>query len=180
MNQLTRVCDLLDFPHYESSIAIHEATSKEKLQNTWMRVNGKVMYVGKFLWDTNEIVTEGKKKILVTDLDVFLPETGLYSDGFSCCYVKKLPKKQWAKSFSYSNYGCSYLYMNGTMNDNDYTDFVGRAQKVPFFLTLDGRLFFAKYTVATVKNNICEVRNHLYHQEVLDLVQKEKFPWVVQ
>lgn len=180
MNLINRVCDLLDFPHHEVSTAIHEAASKEKLQNTWMRVNGKVMYVGKFLWDTNEIVNKDKKKILVTDLDVFLPETGLYSDGFSCCYVKKLPKKQWAKSFSYNNYGCLYLYMNGTMNDDDYTDFVGRAQKVPFFLTPDGRLFFAKYTVAKVQDNICEVSNPLFHQEVLDFVQKEKLPWMVQ
>lgn len=180
MNLVIRVCDLLDFPYHEVSTAIHEAVSKEKLQNTWMRVNGKVMYVGKFLWDTNEIVTKDKEKILVTDLDVFLPETGLYSDGFSCCYVNKLPKKQWAKSFSYNNYSCSYLYMNSTMNDDDYTDFVGRAQKVPFFLTLYGQLYFAKYTVAKVKNNICEVSNPLFHQEVLDFVQKEKLPWMVQ
>lgn len=179
MNLLTRVCDLLDFPYNAVSTAIHEAASKEKLQNTWMRVNGKVMYVGKFLWDTNEIVTEGKKEILVTDLDVFLPETGLYSDGFSCCYVKKLPTKQWAKSFSYNNYVCSYLFMNGAM-DGDYTDFVGRAQKVPFFLTPDGRLFFATYTVAKVQDNICKVSNPLFYQEVLDFVQKEKLPWMVQ
>lgn len=180
MNLINRVCDLLDFPYHAVSTAIYEAANKEKLQNTWMRVNGKVMYVGKFLWTTNEIVTKDNKKILVTDLDVFLPETGLYSDGFSCCYVKKLPRKQWAKSFSFNNYVFSYLYMDVYNEGEEYTDFVGRAQKVPFFLTPDGRLFFAKYTVAKVQDNICKVSNPLFYQEVLDFVQKEKLPWMVQ
>lgn len=181
MNLLQRVCEILDFPDTQASLAVNEACNKEKLQNTYMKVNGHVLYMDMFDFDNNEIITENKIRVFVSDLDVFTPEAGLYTDGYSCLLLKKYPKKHWQKSFNYSTYSTKWIHISNTNPPlDDPAKFIGMNKRVLFFRADNGSIFHNKEVVATEMDGVCTVSNPLFYQELLDWITKEKLPWKIQ
>lgn len=178
MNLANRVCEILDFPAHLIHMAVSEAVDKNKLRSTWMKVNGQILYIHDFDFGGDEIVTSDKTRIKVETLDVFLPSAGLYSDGVSCLYLRKLPVKQWCKSYNVKSYNTYWIH-NDALIEKDIS-FHNKAKKVPFFVKPTGELFVNKLQIGTVKDGICTVSNMNFYQEVLDWVTKEKLPWTLQ
>lgn len=107
------VADVLDLP---STIAMKEAPSK--LGQTYMFVNGMLMYVNEidesrlYVSSSHEI---GAKSSIdgddVESLKLWLPKTGVYfkKDSTKAVLLRRLPMRQWRRSFSTSFYEVLYL-----------------------------------------------------------------------
>lgn len=180
MNLIQHVCRILDFQEKDAAVAINEACNKGKLQNTWMKVNNHVLYVIDFGFSSDTILTEKNISVFVKDLDVFLPEAGLYTDGETCVYLKKHPKKQWQKSFNTVLYSWSILECSPSHVLDNVPAFIHTAKRVPFFKSKSGSIFFGKEVIASELDGICTVSNHIFYQELLDWITKEELPWKLQ
>ena len=181
MNLLQQVCKILDFQEKDASVAINEARNKNKLKNTWMKVNNHhLLYVKEFDFTSNKILTDKDISVFVEDLDVFLPEAGLYTDGKTCVYLKKHPKKQWQKSFNTILYSWTILEHSPSYVLDNVPAFIHTAKRVPFFKSKSGSIYFRKEVVASELDGICTVSNHLFYQELVDWITKEKPHWKLQ
>lgn len=116
--ELVRIMDM-DNPYNEAD---------KKLTKTWMFVNGSLQYIHSFNYDDEEVVVQDfrgvKSAIKVSLLEVFLPETGLYTtthpDGVDILLITKEPKKQWHKSFNTSFYLVKGVNKDISMNNVSY------------------------------------------------------------
>lgn len=171
MNKMyEELCRVLDFPLDYYDKALYEANNG-KLNSTWMEVNGELMYVDCFSDSGMAIVQteKGGKSVEVETLELWNPDTGIYSDGKKVLALKKKTGKQWKKSFNINNYFA--LELNQTIN---YSDFYSKIykQKPKQFANIDGHIYFNTTKVGQIKNGEL-VAKEIYKPELLKFLEKE-------
>ena len=115
MSTLTaHLCKLMSLPPY---LAVNEARSK--LSDTFLIVNGKLVYVENINEDRMQILQEGQTDEYVSlrgrdieTLEFWLPISGIYMIEGVPVHLWKLPKRQWRKSFSWNYYASSHGSVN--------------------------------------------------------------------
>jgi len=163
MQALAKIMDLKD--------PLDEA--RKKLQDTYMVVNGKILYIKEFFTGTNQLLSINEDTgdgtlIDVLTLDVFLPEAGLYqlSSGNLLC-LSKIPKRQWLKSFSRTYYNSDVLG-TVTQETRPILDILyQKPQKIA--VNSIGNIYFLQTKIGVVKNAkefICLDLN--FAQELID------------
>ena len=176
------ICRILDFdPNNYWATAWQEAVVKEKLVYTWMRVNGEVYCINKFVPDSDTVlvsnsITSMHEKVVET-LEVFLPESGMYTDGVNCVYINKKPLKQWKKSYHPGFYQAEWVQKKKVA---DFEQFLGEAKLVPFFVSEVGALYKNQTKIGTAKDGIISLTDYNFYQDVVDWVEKEKLEWKLQ
>jgi len=172
-----RIEEILDL---SGDIALHEAN--KKLVNTVMFLNGKLEYIVEFYWDFNKVSyfnydslihSGGPIVTVVKSLEVFMPETGLYSSSeLGYIYINKIPKKQWAKSFSEAGYVLCTLVKKFTelspciqwRNVLNLTSF----KKVDIIVDEEKNIFYHNHFIGTLGEDKVICSNELFTQEIKD------------
>lgn len=176
------ICRILDFdPNNYWTTAWQEAVVKEKLVYTWMRVNGEVYFINKFVPNSDTVFvsnnnTPSHEKEVET-LEVFLPESGMYTDGVNCVYIIKKPLKQWKKSFHPEFYHVEWVQKK---NVAGLEQFLGEAKLVPFFVSEVEALYKNQTKIGKAKDGIITLTDYNFYQDVVDWVEKEKLEWKIQ
>ena len=174
MNNLVKeICRILDFPETRWEKAVNEA-SGGKLNDCWLIVNDTLEYVESFAFDSGVVVVSTPKGAEVREvetLEVWNPETGLYThDGVTLLLIKKAAK-QWKKSFNPNHYVIQQIKGSSIIPWSDlYPFFVG--QKPKQFLISDKLVYFYDKKIGAVKNGIVTVSD-MYKQEVFDFIKRE-------
>jgi hypothetical protein len=172
-----RIEEILDL---SGEIALHEAN--KKLVNTVMFLNGELKYILEFHWDYNKVsfldyntLVKGGNPILgiVKSLEVFMPETGLYSSSeFGYIYINKVPKKQWAKSFSEIGYtlyalakkvtkASAYIQWGNILNLTSF-------KKVDIIVDKEKSIFYHNHFIGVLGEDKVICSNELFTQEIKD------------
>jgi hypothetical protein len=172
-----RIEEILDLT---GDIALHEAN--KKLVNTVMFLNGKLEYIIEFHWDFNKVsylnydslVKEGDPlNVAVKSLEVFMPETGLYSSSeFGYIYINKVPKKQWAKSFSEAGY-MLYALVKKATKVNTYIQWknilnLTSFKKVDIIVNEEKEIFYHNHFIGVLVEDKVICSNELFTQEIKD------------
>lgn len=159
IDHLKRILDFSD-----EDLALSEAN--KKLNETVMWVNNRLEFVIKFNSDTLVIPGEFEHTILkkVEQLDVFLPEPGLYKakDGSFLITVRKIAKKQWKKSFNFN-----YYVLSGDMHFSDYNLIDWNKTNIVLF---DEKIYYKGIHIGHYYDtyNKCICNNNVFYQELSD------------
>lgn len=162
-DELCRIMDMND--------PLHEAN--KKLLGTWMIVNSKLMEIKEFLPTDNIIYAYSKKEnkninIKVETLDVFLPETGLYSrEDFGAVFIHKVPKRQWFKSFHISFY--QLIYLGKQNKGKGIMENLHKIKPIKFWVSPEADIYYRDNNIGYIDNNLNIVcTNILFKQELMD------------
>lgn len=155
---LNRILDFKD----DNDLAFQEAN--KKLNNTIMWVNGELKHIYKFEYDSIIIKEEDGTYLEVTDveeLDVFLPEPGMYisKKGDFAVLIFKNPSKQWRKSFNYDLYTVNAV-SKFSFNEIDWTP-----NKIIFY---KGNVYYKGNNIGIYSGKIITCLNFTFYQELLD------------
>lgn len=163
MKELQRVFDMKE-PWDEA---------KKKLHETWVIVNGEPVKILEFYGTDSSIVdakqTNGEiKAISVETLELFLPESGIYSDGKVGLLVVKLPKRQWQKSFSDLFYKVRTVTKEAALIPKNYLDIIYKGKRQDIFVDGKKNIWFWENLVGKIDkgNIVCLDMN--FEQELRD------------
>lgn len=175
MSLLKRVKELLELDN-----VVQEA--ERKLHKTIMIVNGEALFVHSFNYNANIIncvipngfSTEKKyKSVQYETLDIWLPESGMYylPDG-TVCTIKKIPYRQWHRSFKTSYYDINTPFgMKDFMFKINLYNYISKQK--PSYILVDKfgkiRCYPNLHEIGRIKNNnTITCTNKLYLQELKD------------
>lgn len=150
--------------------------AKKKLTGTWMWCDGTIQYIRAFLDNTHistiDTVTNEGKNLLVKDLKVWLPETGIYpfANG-DWIYLQKLPKRQWLRSFSESFYEIQLKETKQKLKKDSkyYIKELANSKKVDIYVTPEKLIYWRNICIGHIKNEeelVCT--NTHFSQELID------------
>lgn len=149
------ICSIMDLP----DPAIE---AKRKLVNTYMVVNGKVLYIKDFNYALDFALCSIDNnstgyKVRVNTLEVWLPETGLYPlNNGQAAFVTKCPKRQWLKSFSPSYYYINFIGENIKPLDesSSYYNHIYQSKRVTIFVDSYRDIYYFNRNIGYVKDSI--------------------------
>ena len=161
LNELQRIMDL---PNPEEE-------AKKKLIGTIMIVNGKPGKIISFDVTSNLIEVQGEFRteiIKVKTLEVYLPESGVYSHpNGTYIIIQKIPKRQWLKSFNSSYYDVEVIG-NADWNISLF-DGIFDKKKQDIFVDIEKRVFFWSTQIGYIKDSSTIVCiNKTFRQELID------------
>lgn len=157
MNKLqSEICRILDFNEKYLQTALKEAISREKLTYTWMFVNGKLLYVDVIVPDENYVLASspfiGPDKYEIESLEVWNPETGIYSCEECAILLIKKPLKQWKKSFHPNNYTYVVLKAGNTGATAEIYEKISKVKPEAFYVSKNNFFLYGNI-IGAVKNN---------------------------
>lgn len=157
MNKLeSEICRILDFSETYLQLALKEAINKQKLQDTYMFVNGELRFIDILIPGENSVVCSsydsGSQKIEVDSLEVWNPETGIYSCEECSVVLLKKPIKQWKKSFHPNNYTYT-VTKYGKMGETSEVFIKVAKEKPEIFSVIKNKFFMYGNILSVVKDN---------------------------
>jgi len=94
---LDNIAKLLDFK--TNQLNLIKTEFNHKFAETWMRIDGEAVYINTY---TDGLISTLNKNFNVKEnhtIEPIILEPGLYTNNRSLYYVKRIPQKQWYKSF---------------------------------------------------------------------------------
>jgi hypothetical protein len=177
MNPITQeVCRILDFPEHRYDIAFKEAVNREKLTSTWMFLNGELVYISYLNYKSNVAVystyDNGGLEAEVKTLEVWLPETGLYSCKLGTLYLAKRPIKQWKKSFNPNFYTAEGLGKGKMLDYAKLYPLIAK-EKPQQIKSIGGKLYLFNKIIGNVVDSKVSITEPKFEQEVVDFIRKD-------
>jgi hypothetical protein len=157
---------------------LHEA--QKKLIGTFCVVDGKLMHIQEITEDYIQgyVHLEGKHNQLKLiedpkEINFWLPDAGIYQFKNNFVWLKKLPKKQWKKSFSWDFYTVESKSYTSQFNEFAYTIFKEQQLPCDFYVT-GSKIFYLNRQIGTVTpSGILKLLDGYFEQEIKDLMVKD-------
>lgn len=164
-----------------------------KLGETYCLVNNTVYYIKRVTGNELECVDldlqENISLTTVQSIEVLKPKPGLYGDRNSLFFLKKLPERQWKKSFCLDNHSVEVLDIYSkkpidlkTLLENKYTykkETIIYKNLVFFYNIAVGILKPHNATIVVFNSNFIDEINELWNQQytiILDTNALEELP----
>jgi hypothetical protein len=152
--------------------------ANKKLCNTYMVVNGEILYIKEFNYSLDYILyakdhfTSGTLKVKPKTLSVWLPEVGLYPlRSGQAIFVMKCPKRQWLKSLSTTYYTFRIVGSDLYSIDKATTLYnqIYQSKRVTIFVDSERNIFYLDENIGYVKDKDTLVCTDIrYIQELKD------------
>ena len=149
--------------------------ANKKLIDTYIFINDELVYLKEIGEGTGTVIVEDLehrvlKRMKVSTIKVFLPETGIYpleKGGF--VFLTRLPKKQWHKSFTTNNY--SFLCVNCKKDSKTILN-ISKSKRYILYVDSDKQIYYLTRCIGYIKNAqevVCTNLN--FKQELKDWIK---------
>jgi hypothetical protein len=150
--------------------------ANKKLLETYMVVNGEVVLIKEFVYDSDKVIVKKSTKlqeIKVESIDVFLPESGIYRlDNDFRVLITKVPKRQWCKSFSSSYY--NWVFLSGKQTSEWLTELYKNLETRSDITLIKDKFYYWDKMIGYIKSSktkssvVCEDLN--FKQELVEYI----------
>jgi len=160
---------------------------RKKLANTFLILGKTLVYINEVteLGMHTSFPKNGSKQIYslsfdqITNIEPFLPDTGMYETGEGLLFLEKLPRKQWKKSFSWDFYTYYFLNDEGqNMNDLPFSIYKSTNYSNDIIISGDSVYYLYK-KIGKVIDNLIKCTDNLFKQELIDYTRGHP-QWTLQ